>query len=666
MRHNSKLSSISQVAEIIALHLILVTLCLEVVGGVGVESSDHQHLYTDSFPKNDEYNMMALEPRTAFGTPYGGFSRATASRLASLPLKLPSIAKEMQGNSDDGDGFEPMYTTMRDHFGREFACRVFHEDELEARSLGDSMFDTPILKKKEKNNSNGDSNNPSPSEQHNEESNPGTGNEESHEKRDASEHDEDDSPITTATTDDSASQKLSEMGFDPIMLQHVIHQRLTKLTGMCAQLHPPGWWSYEWCHQESTKQFHIEVSKDEKGKHIFDLESVTTLGSYSGRRIEIPANDGGEDTNDKKDEIDLSEERKEIGRVVDTFLGGDTCLETGKPRVTEATFRCCSERYLTKTKGGVLKSGNQVDTDIVSIYEATEDNEAVCRYNVTLCTPLLCDDYDDGTGNGASKATDKKSNGMSALEKLLKKSMKSDSNNQINQDIDPSEVENMSVVEIFQRTLGEAGAFCIAQRTGNWWSYEFCPGAYIRQFHEEATGLTEQFTGMTATQRKTSGPDVTEYFLGRFIAKDHEGVTKENEWEQVVNATSSSQGGSESKLSVNNQNENNQKDDKAPTIPFTNAGGNGAYYFQEYTKGDICDDVDVTDSAIKAGEFGEGGIERAITVRYACNDQMRISVKEDSTCHYVIDITVPALCHHPLFKAPVSKRQVVKCLPISS
>ena len=45
-------------------------------------SSDHQHVYTDSFPTNDEYDIMALDPSTAYGTPYGGFSRATASRLA--------------------------------------------------------------------------------------------------------------------------------------------------------------------------------------------------------------------------------------------------------------------------------------------------------------------------------------------------------------------------------------------------------------------------------------------------------------------------------------------------------------------------------------------------------------------------------------------------------
>ena len=80
---------------VIALPLTLLQLTF-----LTVNSSDHQHLFTDSFPRNDEYNMMALEPETPFGTPYGGFSRATASRLAALPLKLPSISKEVQGGID--------------------------------------------------------------------------------------------------------------------------------------------------------------------------------------------------------------------------------------------------------------------------------------------------------------------------------------------------------------------------------------------------------------------------------------------------------------------------------------------------------------------------------------------------------------------------------------
>eukprot|EP00536_Pseudo-nitzschia_multiseries_P003653 jgi/Psemu1/302087/fgenesh1_kg.57_\ len=237
----------------------------------------------------------------------------------------------------------------------------------------------------------------------------------------------------------------------------------------------------------------------------------------------------------------------------------------------------------------------------------------------------------------------------------------------MNKELDPTEAETMSVVEILEWTFGKTGSFCIRQQTADWWSYEFCPGHYVRQYHEEQNILTDRFIGITTVEKRASGPGVTEYFLGRFVPEDHEGVTRDNEWEQVVNATSlllSSQGGSSKpKPPQGAPNEDGSKqqseDNNARTIPFTKAGGNGAYYIQEYRKGDICFGEDGT-------EFAMSGTERAITVRYACHDDLSISVKEDSTCHYIIDVTVPTLCYHPLFKAPVLKKQVVKCLPVAS
>jgi hypothetical protein len=421
---------------------------------------------------------------------------------------------------------------------------------------------------------------------------------------------------------------------------------------MCAQLHPSSFWSYEWCHQETVKQFHVKVSKNNSGKiQKFELEQITKLGSFSGRRIEV-AMDANDDDVVLFNSRDLAQGRKEIGRVVDTFVGGDICPNTGKLRVTEAVYRCCSKRYIDRNKGGVLKNGNQVDTDIISVFEATEDDNFVCHYNFTLCTPLLCDDYDDGegTGNSASKSIDKKLNPLpSTLDKLFETRAQGSNVNkhkQLNLEIDPAEAEKMSVVEILESTFGKAGNFCIRSQTGGWWAYEFCPGEYVRQYHEEDVSLMDQVAGITTSQTKGTTSGVAEHILGRYIPEDHKGVTKDNEWAYVVN-------------------ENNIKNRKSQSGPSTSAGGNGAYYFQEYRKGDVCDHEDVTDSAIKAGEFGEGGIERAITVQYSCNSDLTISVKEDSTCHYIVDITVPTLCHHPFFKAPVSKRQVVKCLPIT-
>jgi len=657
-------------------HCILVI----VSNAVDLSNSDHQHVYTDSFSRNDEFDMMALDPSTPYGTPYGGFSRATASRLASLPLTLPSIGKEI-----DSDEFEPTYTTVRDMYGRPFVCRVYHEDELELTSLGDSMFDTPRLKHKIGATASTDKLNNSDDEKILDDTatttnrNDGEGATVTSSTSATTElereimatntdnNNNDDESVVNETKDNNKQTNTLASELNPIMLGHEIHQRFSKLVGLCAQLHP-GWWSYEWCYQEKVTQFHVSINSNKQvGSNNkvedFKLEDVTSLGSYSGRKMELSSEEG-EDNNHQNNEydntvndndttqpVDFAQERKELGRVVDTFIGGDMCPDTGKPRVTEATFRCCSQQYLTRTKGGILKNGRPIETDIVTIIEATEWKESTCHYNITLCTPLLCDDYIDEADSSVDDDESGSSKMHSNSQKGNNKSI-DDKKNSINLNLDPIMAEKMSVVEILEKTFGTDGDFCIRSAVGGWWQYEVCPGNHVRQYHETEVSAVERITGRGSHKSKVD----TEHYLGRFVPVEHKTVTKENEWENVVNATTISGSGNLGLKPLNK---------KKSLMITTRANGNGSYYYQEYTKGDVCDHEDVTDSAIKAGEFGEGGIERATTVRYSCNSKLDISVKEDSTCHYIVEISVPTLCYHPLFKAPVAKKQVVKCLPLT-
>jgi hypothetical protein len=176
------------------------------------------------------------------------------------------------------------------------------------------------------------------------------------------------------------------------------------------------------------------------------------------------------------------------------------------------------------------------------------------------------------------------------------------------------------------------------------WVYEMCHGLHIRQFHEMM--VVDKVTGLAKNQVET------EYILGKYRAADHEMYPADSEWKHVVNATEDG-GLPGSGL--------------PPAKPRRRSkgayGGNGAYYHQEYTGGDACDDPDVTEATIKAGQVGEGAVERASSVRYSCGPALGMTIKEDSTCHYIVDVSIPALCGHPLFKASVSKQQVVKCLP---
>ena len=168
------------------------------------------------------------------------------------------------------------------------------------------------------------------------------------------------------------------------------------------------------------------------------------------------------------------------------------------------------------------------------------------------------------------------------------------------------------------------------------WVYELCPGKNIRQFHE-VTLLSGTSTSTTAVE--------TEHVLGKFVSSIR--LPKEDEWKNVVNATVWHQ----------------HSIPKIKSQPRGHHGGNGAFFFQEYMGGDVCDHADVTGSAIKAGEVGEGLVERSTTVKYGCGSQIEMTVKEDTTCHYVAYVNIPALCHHPFFRSPIEKKQVIKCLP---
>lgn len=158
----------------------------------------------------------------------------------------------------------------------------------------------------------------------------------------------------------------------------------------------------------------------------------------------------------------------------------------------------------------------------------------------------------------------------------------------------------------------------------------------------------------TGASTTTTSDDDDIFFLG-YYSEALDAYPDGDEWKYVVNATlpAPGSGGGDGAASSGNT-----------------AGSRGgqtmaAYFMTEYVGGNACDDdADVTDAAIKAGTIRSGHIERSSSVRFACGPQFDIYVKEDHTCHYIVDVTVPELCHHPAFQAPVPKKQIVKCLQV--
>ena len=172
------------------------------------------HVYTDSIPTYDKYDYSILDPEHVYGSPYGGFSRATRSRLASLPLFLPDL-------SDDITNDNPLYTEVRDADGRLFVCRVYHEDELDLDSLDESMFDAPKLRTIVE---------PDTIIQ-----------EESSNLMDVVDVSVENSQLST--TERKADRVLK------------IQDALSELDGICAQV-DTGWWSYEICFGKGKRDFY--------------------------------------------------------------------------------------------------------------------------------------------------------------------------------------------------------------------------------------------------------------------------------------------------------------------------------------------------------------------------------------------------------------------------
>lgn len=197
------------------------------------------HVYTNSFPTYDEYDYSILDPDHIYGSPYGGFSRAARSRLASLPLFLPDV-------SGDATNENPLHMEVRDAEGRLFVCRVYHEEELDPESLHDSMYDAPKLRMIETDTMMKESSNV------------------------IEDVDESIDKSSVSTTEPKVDRVLQ------------IQDALSELDGICAQV-DTGWWSYEICFGKAITQFHIEV---DIALAEYSIRDVTSLGDFVDRIIE--------------------------------------------------------------------------------------------------------------------------------------------------------------------------------------------------------------------------------------------------------------------------------------------------------------------------------------------------------------------------------------------
>mmetsp|Transcript_8142 Transcript_8142/g.9897 ORF Transcript_8142/g.9897 Transcript_8142/m.9897 type:complete len:211 (+) Transcript_8142:626-1258(+) len=143
------------------------------------------------------------------------------------------------------------------------------------------------------------------------------------------------------------------------------------------------------------------------------------------------------------------------------------------------------------------------------------------------------------------------------------------------------------------------------QRHENWWSFEFCFKRHARQFHLEAE---------TKNGKRTMNT-VADFSLGYFIDDERTQLT-------LVN----------------------QEQNLPPGFSIPGSEGEPRIEF-EYINGTPCD-----------LELSE---PRASTIRITCGEtNSLVSVVEDYSCHYILTVTTPAICKHPVFSKQIPTRTV--------
>ena len=521
----------------------------------------------------------------------------------AIPSRLAALSLDLPALTEESEDKQRKHYKIRDGNGRLLVCRTYLEEELEPESFAQSMFTSPVLFKN------------------------ATESEKPAAKKDLG------IPELSAINEKAATTTQDEVEKMKAEIHHVTSILKHNFKNICTQLHK-GWWSYEWCFSTRISQFHIEMSATNE----LTLSQVTKLGFYQERMFIRKDNlekrrkedqerkAKGQETKASKarlarDEIMLQyiDDETELGIVTDSYKSGDKC-DDGQPRETDVEYRCCSLKNMNKFHSGVLHNGKPSRSNIASIISIQEPE--ICKYHILLCTPLMC--------NGLAELYE---DGLYAAP-LPRKNTKF---------ADDTSIEDEAVRDVLARILTKV---CLISGGNEWWAYEFCYGKHVRQFHEEA--VMDPVTGVT---KKAA---TAEFMLGKYSSALDE-FDDDLELDYVVNATDE---GSLIGMDSSGGGVSSSKDKKAGNNNKKNTNrGNGAYFSQEYTDGTVCEN----DETLKEKT---GGIIRSTTVRYFCGPRKELaSVNEDSTCHYELDVTLPELCQHPLFRAPVMKKRVVKCLP---
>jgi len=172
-----------------------------------------------------------------------------------------------------------------------------------------------------------------------------------------------------------------------------------------------------------------------------------------------------------------------------------------------------------------------------------------------------------------------------------------------------------------RKVLEPLSKSCLYRLTG-WWTYEFCYGKHIRQFHQ--------------MEKDHSIRPQDEFFLGRRFPENS--ILEANEAEMQQESEESTDLSVESEAMSTNR----------------RIGSRREFYSETYTDGTPCDLT---------------GVPRRAEVRYFCTESGSssiVDVKEPSSCQYLVTVGTPLLCKHSAFVPRHPKTVNIPCLPVES
>ncbi|ORX56924.1 hypothetical protein DM01DRAFT_1406371 [Hesseltinella vesiculosa] len=167
---------------------------------------------------------------------------------------------------------------------------------------------------------------------------------------------------------------------------------LKPLDHQCLYFQTHGYWTYEYCHRQHVRQFHIDASKtDSNDRYMVDAKTSFILGHYeqpdyheASTNLVAPIDKEGIlygtavnpflDPQQEKPPSAMTTSLKQVGGkrlLIQHWTDGTNCDLTNRPRSIDIQYQCDREAK-----------------DYIAMFEEV----STCHYLMTISTPRLCDD----------------------------------------------------------------------------------------------------------------------------------------------------------------------------------------------------------------------------------------------------------------------------------